>query len=420
MPDPNQPRSSILMLVDGLRPDMLGPWGNTWLETPQTNRLAAQSLLFEYCIAETTDFTSGIARFLTPRLAGAPGSDSSSLTETAGQVGAESVLVSGNPDRIPDAFDSFDRVVNVPLPAVAPNSEPAAEIESTRMATFMATSIDELLRIDEPSLVVLDCPGLSDAWDAPGTFRESLREDEDPEPTSIVQPPELEFNLASDDPDKLLDFQFAYGGQVLLFDQLLGILLDQIQQNEWANDALFCLTAMRGYPLGEHGVVGYYRPILHNELLQVPLLIRWPGDQQLAGRSQQLVQPGSAGGLLRDWQGRAGGWESDSQQAVATEAPPVSNTRVTGNSNRVPVIVKNEAMFDRPSSGVVSCCNIDSEACCSLQTPSWKYISGPSKHLYVKPDDRYEYNDVFDLCRGVAEELEEQLAGFRIVGSREP
>ena len=46
-------RSAIILVVDRLGAGHLGPYGNTWVETPALNRLAAESVLFELAITDS-------------------------------------------------------------------------------------------------------------------------------------------------------------------------------------------------------------------------------------------------------------------------------------------------------------------------------------------------------------------------------
>ena len=39
----------VVLVLDGLQPAYLGPYGNTWVNTPAWNHLAAESLLLERC-----------------------------------------------------------------------------------------------------------------------------------------------------------------------------------------------------------------------------------------------------------------------------------------------------------------------------------------------------------------------------------
>ena len=47
----------------------------------------------------------------------------------------------------------------------------------------------------------------------------------------------------------------------------------------------------------------------------------------------------------------------------------------------------------------------------AIRTPAWM-LRQPSTELFTKPDDRWESNDVADLCPEVVEQLREELADF--------
>ncbi len=47
------PRSAIVVVIDRLGSGFVGPYGNTWVDSPTLNRLASESLLFETAIADT-------------------------------------------------------------------------------------------------------------------------------------------------------------------------------------------------------------------------------------------------------------------------------------------------------------------------------------------------------------------------------
>ena len=53
-------------------------------------------------------------------------------------------------------------------------------------------------------------------------------------------------------------------------------LLDEFRQRGWYDEVCLIFTADRGLALGEHGIVGDYRPWLHDEVVRIPLLVRQP------------------------------------------------------------------------------------------------------------------------------------------------
>ena len=89
-------RSAVVVVVDRLGAGFLGPYGNTWLETPHFNRLASESLVVETALADSADLADayralwrGLHR-LEPSLESDRG-----LAELAAAAGYETVLISG-------------------------------------------------------------------------------------------------------------------------------------------------------------------------------------------------------------------------------------------------------------------------------------------------------------------------------------
>src|SRR3954466_13237730 len=60
-------RRVMVLVIDRLGAGWLGPYGNTWLEAPNFNRLAARSLLFETVIAASPDVTETCREYWTGR-----------------------------------------------------------------------------------------------------------------------------------------------------------------------------------------------------------------------------------------------------------------------------------------------------------------------------------------------------------------
>ena len=55
------------LVIDRLGAGWLGPYGNTWLETPNFNRLAAQSVLCETVVADSPDLVTAYRAYWTGR-----------------------------------------------------------------------------------------------------------------------------------------------------------------------------------------------------------------------------------------------------------------------------------------------------------------------------------------------------------------
>ena len=50
--------NAIVLVIDRLGSGFLGPYGNTWIETPAWNQLAARSLLVETALSDTADLAT--------------------------------------------------------------------------------------------------------------------------------------------------------------------------------------------------------------------------------------------------------------------------------------------------------------------------------------------------------------------------
>ena len=48
-------RNAVVLVLDRLGCGYLGPYGNTWIEAPAWNRLAAQATLFETALIDSPD-----------------------------------------------------------------------------------------------------------------------------------------------------------------------------------------------------------------------------------------------------------------------------------------------------------------------------------------------------------------------------
>jgi arylsulfatase A-like enzyme len=80
-----------------------------------------------------------------------------------------------------------------------------------------------------------------------------------------------------------------YDGEVAYLDRQVGRLLDFLASRGMLENTLIVLVADHGESLGEHGI--RYRHVgLHDTTTHVPLMIRWPGRERQGRRVQGLVQ----------------------------------------------------------------------------------------------------------------------------------
>ena len=395
-------KSAIILNIAGLRPGMLGPFGNTWFETPNFNRLAADSILYQQCVAETLGYELGYQSMLTGQHpATLRGEGRIEFDSALPELPGDSIFLTDRSSRpVAEIAHAFDRVIQVGGASTVTCL--AESVEDTTLARFFAESIDWIENQPEASLYWLDCQGMFGNWDAPYEFRNRHTDPDDPETPSFWQPPCAAFNAAQDDPDQLLGFQQAYSGQMILLDQCLGILLEELESKNRLDQTLVCLYSSTSYPLGEHGVVGSYQPTLNSEAIHVPLMIRWPDQKMAAIRDQNLISPRMVTDAIRAW------FDSNSSDSRSPSAFKFHREF----TNLIP---------NKPAQAVFSIEESSDQRLESLQTQAWKLIRGQGHQLYVRPDDVWEVNDVHSRCRDIAQSLEVLMDnGRKRLAERQP
>ena len=263
----------------------------------------------------------------------------------------------------------------------------AGSLEETHLARLTAEAVDLLETLSSPTLLWIHARAMQGPWDAPLDYRERLRDDDDPVAPDRVDPPC--YILAEDhDPDERFGITCAYAGQVGVLDACLDVLLDAIDSSDIGRDALLLLTSPRGYPLGEHLRLGEADPQLHEELIHLPLLLRMPHGDRAAQRCTALGQPPDIGATLAEWFGIVG---------PATGLGGISLLRPIGEPSA--------NLHDRAASVL--------EGQQTLRTSSWFWRQATTDGLYVKPDDRWEVNEISNRCEEITQAMGEAARQFQ-------
>ena len=348
-------RNAICLSIDSLQAGMLGPYGNAWIRTPEFDRLAAQSYLFDQAYACEPTLDAALAVWWSQ---GFPSGFSTTLV-------TDDPFVAKHPSA---AAFSVSHFVDLPIEV----RRPAKDIESTQLAAFFARAIDQLTEIESGGHLWLHTRGMNGPWDAPLELRNQYADEEDPKPPSFTAPPNALLH-ADYDPDELLGITHAYAGQVSLLDACLGVFLAALDESPIAKDTLLLLIGARGFPLGEHLRVGECDAPLYNELTHIPFFVRYPDGSEALNRSQAFVTHQDVPRTLVDWLAR-------------TYTLPTRDHLILRSKQ------------DR-----------------AIRTPAW-YLresdtsEGLKRELYAKPGDRWEVNDVADRCADVTAQLSEILA----------
>jgi arylsulfatase A-like enzyme len=388
------------LVVDRLRASALGAYGATWGETPRLDRLAVESLVCDFALVDQPTI-AGFYRAawrgghaLQGERPSGVGSQPALPTVLAGG-GVRCVLVTDEPDLVglemaglEMAADWDDRVlsydVDSPWAEMETPSAPAKSIAETEMARWFATTIDQLERLAEegsPFCLWAHGRGMGGPWDGPVELRNGLVDPDDPPPPQGVEPPRR-WLQADHDPDEVFGAACCYFGQVALLDTCVGLLLDQLAATGLDDSTLVVLVGARGFPLGEHRRLGLVDDALLGETLHVPLLLRYPGGASLLKRSPALVHPADLYATLCDWFGQT------------SRVDPVWSTNLA-------TLLPGD---DAPPRDRI-CMELAGER--AIRIPGWflRTPSGEPPQLFVKPDDRFEANDVANRCEEVVDAL---------------
>lgn len=237
---------------------------------------------------------------------------------------------------------------------------PADRIEKTHFFRNMAAAADVLKQpTHQPFLLWAHFHGFRGLWDFPIAYRKRYQVDEDPDPYSGVDVPEKAGREI--DPDVRQSISEAYSGGVAVLDDALAGLLTFINEKKLDQNLIVIVMSVRGFSLGEHNFIGSNNE-LYGENVQLPLLISFPDGAFSGFRSQTLLQPADLLGLL--------------QKKELPEEP-----------NEIHSLLRIENQV--------------------LVTPDWFiYRKDTGDELYVKPDDRWEVNDVADRCPHILEQFD--------------
>jgi arylsulfatase A-like enzyme len=365
-----------VITAPGMHLGYVGAYGNDWIDTPALDALAAESVVFDQHIADCPDPAAPHQGWRTGRYAFPFPGD-------------------GNGSSQPGASDLFDllRARGVITCQLTGDTSLEAALERLEEA------FDEQDEIAD-WLIWLDLETLLPPWDVPDEFHvEEPELDEDAEEADEAPPPPIigpsPALLDQADTKTILRLQRGYAAAMTFLDAGLAQLLDSLSERGLLDDMLLVLTTDRGQALGEHGVVGDFRPWLHEELVHVPLIVRLPGGSGAGRRVAHLTQPVDL-------------------MSTLLEAFGASADAVHGRSLWPLLQGKDEPVRAYACTGLRAHDQLE----WAIRTPEWSFllpVEGESERrsmLFRKPDDRWEVNDVSLQHLELTEQLEQTVRAF--------
>jgi arylsulfatase A-like enzyme len=403
---------ALVVTLRGLHLGNLGCYGNAWIDTPALDGLAAEGVVFDQHLADCPDAVAArrtwhTGRYLFPPAETEP-KPPDDLLQLLRRHGVRTSLVIDGSRETPAAFaQGWDHVRQV-----SADGDDGTVLERTLEAA--GDALDELTG-QEHWLLWLDLATLLPPWDVPQEYAQAYiqpprldgSEDEedieqerfaslpDPKPGPLEAPSDVTFSR----------LKRSYAAAVSYVDAGIGLLLEELSERGLGEDMLLVVTTDHGQALGEHAIVGPYRPWLHDELVHLPLLIRLPRGAEAGRRIAALTQPVDLFPTLLD--------------AFGVAVPSCH-----GQSLLPLVRGETKAIRTYACSGL----RLADREEWALRTPEWAFllpITFPadepprSPQLYVKPDDRCEVNNVLQHHLELGEQLEQTLRSF-VTATRQP
>ena len=320
----------ILIIIDTLRRDHLGCYGNSSIQTPNFDRLSAMGVTFENaylgsypCMPARRDIWTG--RYEFPWRGWGPLEyDDLDLIQMIRDQHTTMLITdhyhlfergSGNYHFHFEGWEFIrgqendkwitDPTIEVKFPA--PESTKVnrgwrqyyrnrahwrTERDTFAAQTFQA-AMDWLDRNHtlEDFFLMIDCFDPHEPFDPPHPF-DVMYAPEPPE-TRIRWPIYGPANRYTE--EELQDIRALYAGELTLVDTWLGHFLDKLGRLGLFGDSMILLTTDHGYLFGEHGMIGkpstYHRDSnMYQEIAHIPLILYHPEFRNAGRRPKTLVQ----------------------------------------------------------------------------------------------------------------------------------
>jgi arylsulfatase A-like enzyme len=391
---------AVVLIARGLHLGYIGCYGNEWIQTQTMDRMAAEGVVFDQHYADEPVAAAAERAWLTGcyRFPRAKGEEESTFPGAANfflsfaEHGVETYLIS-------DDRDSSLGTAPVGWQHCHLIRSAWGTAMPEQMLAALGKALDRLTSCQE-WLLRLDLGILLPPWDIPDEFRDLYALEEESDESGRSSPPA---NVASGEREETEDLASTelpnrYAAAVTFLDAAMGQILQELHRHGLLDELLILLTSDRGQKLGEDMLRPGSRLSLHEELVHIPLILRLPGKAEAGRRIAALTQPVDLLPTL-----------------LETFGLPLP--AVHGGSLLPLARGERKQIRDYACSGFRTGENVE----WALRSADWTLLSPassrssdslPESELYVKPDDRWEVNNVRHHQLDVAERLEETLRCF--------
>lgn len=357
-------RALILLTVDGLASSALGCYGSPWSRTPFIDRLAADGIVFDSVFADSGDCGATLGSWLTGTHAAA-GMPETSWLQSLKDSGYQIDLITDMSDvaQLPAREIATLHRIEVPegVDAVPGDAE-----ENTVTSRLFSRAAEVAAGLGPRRAVWLHVATMHQLWDVPIELRGDASDEEAPPPPETAEPPDVEL-AGEEDPDVVISWMQIYAAQVRLLDRCLERFCS-IDYAAADKPPVIALAATSGMALGEHGWIGPGSGPLLSARTHLPLVLYDP--LRPPTRVRDFFQPGDFADSFLEAVGAA---------AANASARPLASARPA----RPHPVSRGPCVTLGPG---------DERA---LRVGPWHfYALGGDRRLFLKPDDRHDFNDI--------------------------
>ena len=319
----------ILVIIDSLRRDHVGAYGNPWIQTPTLDAIAGESLLFTHAQPEAMP-TLPARRAIYTGMRTWPTSPphfgwtsipsgQQTLAETLGGEGYNTYLVTdtyvqfpknfgrgfglykeirgqeNDPYRDPDSVNEKEMQEHyIVLGAGKKARQYLANVQdrkgeeeyfAPRVFSDATQALESAVGENQPFFLVADCFDPHEPWDPPEEYialYDTGYEGKEP----------LADNYGKDDyltDRELLRMRALYAAEITMVDRWLGKFVERAHELGTMERTLFVVVSDHGHCLGEHGYTGKPPYALYPELTDAVFMIRHPGGKGAGHKSDFYV-----------------------------------------------------------------------------------------------------------------------------------
>jgi arylsulfatase A-like enzyme len=344
----------LVLVIDSLRHDYVGAYGNDWIHTPNIDALARESLLFTRAFPEAMPTVPARRSLLmgrrvypwhdwrpTRNLPGSPGwtglgADTTTWLRTLRRHGYWTGYVTDNPFLgFSPEWAGFRTTLDrfLPLKGQVGELRPAGTVSEREVLRWLprgmrserylrgmrqhlanvagarderdscaarvyGSAIHELQRATRqrrPFALVVDCFDPHEPWTPPQPYLDLYGDRE----RGDSWPGNVRYRHADYLSRKAIRrLPVVYGASVTLVDTWLGRFLDRFHAAGLERDTVVVLLSDHGILLGDRGWTGKPALELHPELIQVPFMIRDPYGRMAGQSTPYFVSPHDVGPTL--------------------------------------------------------------------------------------------------------------------------